>query len=30
VHIVTVRDDERVLLSFDGKGHSKSAFEKSS
>jgi stage V sporulation protein R len=30
VHIVTVRDDKRVLLSFDGKGHSKSTFEASS
>jgi stage V sporulation protein R len=29
VHIVTVRDDKRVLLSFDGKGHSKSTFEES-
>jgi stage V sporulation protein R len=30
VHIATVRDDESVLLSFDGKGHSKSTFEKPS
>jgi stage V sporulation protein R len=29
VHIVTVCDDERVLLSFDGKGHSKSTYEES-
>jgi stage V sporulation protein R len=27
VHVATVRDDEPILLSFDGKEHSESEFE---